>query len=99
MTKKAKGSAEAATSKPSQVQSPDKGHKNMTVDSTGVPQTPDASLKERTRAAIAVLADLLDEHGDDVDYLFICPTSKVKASKWGGRAYIAYAVNGGCFDA
>ncbi|MCI0998937.1 hypothetical protein HWD97_02455 [Ochrobactrum sp. C6C9] len=99
MTKKAKGSAEAATSKPSQVPTPDKGHKNMTVNNTGDQKTPDASLKERTRAAIAVLADLLDEHGDGVDYMFICPTSKVKANKWGGRAYIAYAVNGGCFDA
>lgn len=71
----------------------------MEVDSTSVQKTPDASLKERTRAAVALLSALLDEHGDDVDYMFIRPASKVAPGIWGGRAYIAYAVNGGMFDA
>ncbi|MBE0559923.1 MAG: hypothetical protein IH622_03695 [Ochrobactrum anthropi] len=98
MTKKAKGPAEVAAS-PSQRSNPSKGIKNMQLDITGVQKTPDASLKERTRAAVAVLSALLDEHGDDVDYMFVRPASKVAPGTWGGRAYIAYAVNGGLFDA
>ncbi len=58
MTKKAKGSAEAATSKPSQVQSPDKGHKNMTVDITGDQKTPDAT-------SIVFRADAFVNHSMD----------------------------------
>lgn len=60
MTKKAKGSAEGATSKPSQVQSPDKGHKNMAVDSTGVQKTPEHP-SERVRRLAQELSEALND--------------------------------------
>lgn len=57
MIKKTKGPA-VRQHMPSQVPTPDKGHKNMTVDSTGVQKTPDAT-------SIVFRADAFANHSMD----------------------------------
>ncbi len=60
MTVQQKGSAEAATSKPSQVLTPDKGHMNMQVDNTSVQKTPEHP-NERVRRLAQELSEALND--------------------------------------
>lgn len=62
MTKKAKGPAEVAASAPSQVQTPDKGHKNMQSNimelSAGATEFPEQRIRRLAKEISASLNDV-----------------------------------------
>ncbi|WGG58226.1 hypothetical protein [Brucella intermedia] len=73
MTKKAKGSAEAATSIPSQVQSPDKGYENMETITTPSAKRPEVPCQKVTRLAKELSAALAEVEGYHMAIVY--PTS------------------------
>lgn len=93
MTQKAKGPAEAATSIPSQVQSPDKGYENMEVDSTAAPIVPDVQSGNietpwvKYRRLSREIALCLDTMNADIEYVMIRPMSRADDI---GHGFIAY---------
>ncbi|UZD70871.1 hypothetical protein [Brucella sp. JSBI001] len=69
MTKKAKGPVEAATS-PSQRSNPSKGIKNMQVDITGAPKTPEHPSERVRRLALELSEALNDVDGYHMATIF-----------------------------
>lgn len=74
MTQKAKGPAEVAPSTPSQVQTPDKGHKNMQSNimelSAGATEFPEQRIRRLAKEISATLNDV-----DDYQVIIIYPSA------------------------